>query len=180
MLWTNQFSTCNCTGSCGHAGFHSYEGVYPLVLRIVRPSLVFEWGPGPNSRMAVEAGARVCAVESKAQFVPQGLPAHKFSCRIAPVQSAEYVNIGPYAHADLFFIDGRRRSDCIRSVRSCCLDRAVLCLHDAQRERYHEALRSFEYVKFLARGFAVASRTCFVLDRFPVHQPKVVEKASAK
>lgn len=165
MAWTNPFEACGCPRRCGCGGGRlSYIEAYARVLRIVRPYLVMEWGPGQNSRLAVEAGARVCAIESNAKYVPEDLPPSKFSCRVTPVNSDDYIRVSPYAHADLFFIDGRRRADCVHAVRASCLDRAVLCLHDAQRKRYHEALKTFEHVRFLERGFAIASRTLAYVD----------------
>lgn len=173
MPWDNPFEPCACPRGCVCGGFmRSYAMAYKRVLQVARPYLVFEWGPGHNSRLAVKAGARVFAVEHQEKFVPKDLPAIKFSCRVVPLESDDYVRISPYEHADLFFVDGRRRADCIRAVRSRCLDRAVLCLHDAQRSRYHEALKSFPYVKFLERGFAVASKTDYVISRLTRSKPK--------
>jgi len=136
---------------------HSFEDPYAEVLELVHPRVVFEWGPGLNTTMALKTGATVCSMEHQARFMPRGIKTERFVPRLARADSAEYVQIVPYCHADVFFVDGRRRADCIRAARTVCTDRAVLCLHDAQRERYHEALRAFPNVLFMTRGFAVAS-----------------------
>jgi hypothetical protein len=122
--------------------------------------------------MAIESGAKVVAVEQNSKYVPN-LPSEKFTVRIIPVNDPRYVLLDGSCNADLYFVDSRRRAECIASVFNSCSDKAVLCLHDAQRARYHAALKQFPYVKFLTRTFCVASKSpeilkidMPVLDRF--------------
>lgn len=135
---------------------HTFEGDYAAVLAALRPRKVFEWGPGWSTRMALAAGAVVVAVEHDRRWVPQiAAPRGQFRCRLAALYSPEYVTVD--ADADVYFIDGRRRAECVNAVHTHAKPSAVVCLHDAQRERYHRALQGWEYVRFLSRGFAVAS-----------------------
>ncbi len=65
------------------------------------------------------------------------------------------------ANSDLFFVDSRRRAQCLRAIYSLRRQNPelVVCLHDAQRSRYHQALALFEYVQFFSRGFATATNS---------------------
>lgn len=159
-VWVGGFATCSCTDRCGHAGMRSYVACYQTVLDYVRPKLVYEWGPGENSRMAVEAGAQVIAVEQDIRFVPRDL-GHRFRALVVDVTAPSYP-IPLVRDADVYFIDSRRRAECTSAIwRECVREghapNTVVALHDAQRSRYHEALRLFPYVNFLDRGFCVAS-----------------------
>ena len=151
-VWIGGFDTCSCTNRCGHVGMRSYVACYQTVLDLVRPKLVYEWGPGENSRMAVRAGAQVVAVEQDPRFVPTDLR-DGFRAFVVEVDDPSYP-IPRVKNADIYFIDSRRRAECISAVWRECVRKAyasdtVVALHDAQRRRYHDALRLFPYVKFL-------------------------------
>ena len=172
-VFDNPYPTCNCRHTCKHAGgLHSYVSAYKRVLSVVRPAKVFEWGPGRNSEIAVAAGAFVVAVEHDPKYVPDLSP-KVFTVNLVELHSDAYVDIEDHQDADMFFVDGRRRAACIRAVFEKANHQAFLCLHDAQRERYHEALRLFPYVRFLNVGFCVASYQASVLE-LPREEPKRV------
>ena len=129
-----------------------YMAPYARVLSIVQPDVVQEWGPGPNTSMALALGSTVHSFEHDPAYSLSSIG--RLHCHCVGVDTPEYTQAIP---ADLYFVDGRRRADCIRSVRDKADGAAVLCLHDAQRIRYHEALARFDNVIFLTKGFAVAS-----------------------
>jgi hypothetical protein len=151
---------CDCpVPNCGCAGgMQTYAPFYAALVRLFRPETVFEWGPGLNTAMALDAGARVTAIESSRDWIPKGTHG-KFACIWVPENDPRYISTWGESKADLFFVDGRKRADCIRTVYDECKEGAILCLHDAQRKRYFWALNRFDYVHFLDRGFAVASKS---------------------
>jgi hypothetical protein len=139
---------------------HSYVPFYQTVLDRLNPKLVYEWGPGVNSMMAVNGGAEVVAVEHDLRFVPTNL-GPLFRAILVDLKSPRYPS-PLITNADIYFVDSRQRAECIESVwQECVLQgsapNTVVALHDAQRTRYHAALRLFPFVKFLDRGFCVAS-----------------------
>lgn len=140
---------CACGG-----GVQSYLWEYTALVARLRPSYIQEWGPGPNTCVGLAAGAAVVTVEDKREYVPPPMP--DLTIREFCADTPDYVKAFP---ADLYFVDARRRVACMENI----LDRAegdvVMCLHDAQRQRYHEALAKWPYVRFLSYGFAVACTT---------------------
>lgn len=160
--WDSQFDPCACPDKCACGGVTtSTMAPYMRVLRNYRPRTVYEWGPGYSTMLAVGSGAVVQSVEHDQHFadmLPQSRGFHV--CRVVPLDSDEYIAAQP---AELYFVDGRRRAECIIKALECAKQQpsreAVLCLHDAQRDRYHEALRQWTHVRFLLRGFAVAGLT---------------------
>jgi hypothetical protein len=135
---------------------------YQAVLEAITPKLVYEWGPGRNSDMALRHGAKVFAVEQNIKFVPPNIRRNLRVC-LCNVSSDEYPK-PLLLDADIYFVDSRRRAECITAVFESCVESAVVALHDAQRERYHDALRLFPHVKFLRHGFCIASRDERILE----------------
>ena len=161
--WDNEFETCDCKNRhCGCSGGRmSLAGPYQRVLRVVKPRYVYEWGPGFSTGIAIGFCIPVIAVEHDKKYIPNIPFNDQLHCIHAKMQSEQYVE--PQTDAELFLVDGRRRAECIRRVLRRYTDGTekpfspVLCLHDAQRTRYHKALREWPHVRFLARGFAVAA-----------------------
>src|SRR5262249_49947120 len=122
-------SLCECSAQ------HPFEPCYRRLLTIARPRKVLEWGPGLNTRLALEAGAEVVSRESDANW---GGP--------------EWTDLGPDRDAELFFVNSRRRSDCLAAVLAQGSPDSLVCLHDAQRRRYHPALARFGHVFFATPG----------------------------
>jgi len=139
------FPTCTHTNNCACGGEpHSYKKSYKQVLDIVRPVFVFEWGPGPNSIMAMDMPEckYVVSVEQDKKWIPD-LNNDKHAVIHTRTSSPMYPSLFGCENFDIFFIDSRRRGDCIYRVYMDCKDSAVICLHDAQRKRYHADLARF-------------------------------------
>jgi hypothetical protein len=134
----------------------SYAGHYGELLRHIRPETVVEWGPGPNTQIALDAGAHVLSIESERNWIPRGSHS-RWTCALTPVDGEWYVRLHGAFDADVAFIDGRRRGECLDVCRIFLRPNAIVCLHDAQRKRYHHHLRAFGQVEFLSSGFAMAS-----------------------
>jgi hypothetical protein len=143
---------------------HSYVDSYKRVLSFLTPKKVLEWGPGINTEMALDAGAFVFSIEQSIKYLPE-IQSNKWFFRILPVKDSQYVE-HPYGDADwdLYFIDSRRRQECISLAEKEGKHGSVVCLHDAQRDRYHKNLRTFSYVRFLHKGFCVASHDQKILS----------------
>jgi len=166
---------------CGHRhncpcsqGVQSYVPYYQEVLDAMQPIGVYEWGPGKNTDMALRQGvANVVSVEQEKRWIPD-VQFQRQTVLHMKVASEYYASGYPGMFEsglfDLFFVDSRRRAECIENVykyASTHNDEVVLCVHDAQRSRYHEALGKFEHVIFPHKGFAVAtinSRTAAMLQ----------------
>jgi len=143
--------SCRCSGRCQCAlGIHSYVEPYTKIIEIIRPWIVYEWGPGKNTQIALRSGARVTSVEHNLKFCPKPEPGLVIKLTVLDIQ---YTKVEP---ADLYFVDGRMRAECLDRIKDLGSPSAVVCLHDAQRMRYHAALARFDRVVFLQKDFAVA------------------------
>lgn len=152
--------TCRCRKrNCGcSGGIHSYAHHYRAVLAKRRPRTVVEWGPGLNTQLALDAGAQqVVSVEHQQAYLYQG-DCERVESRLCALNSKDYVSPPHLDSADLFFVDGRRRVECLMQICRHAKPSAVICLHDAQRRRYFEALQLFEHVRFPQFGFAVCQQ----------------------
>jgi hypothetical protein len=158
------FPACGCPeeSHCECSALHSYRDCYRRLLTIARPRKVLEWGPGLNTRLALEAGAEVISREFDPKWVPD-CPHPKHTAELVDWQSSRWTDLGHDRDAELFFIDSRRRSDCLEAVLAQAPAESLVCLHDAQRRRYHAALAWFEHVLFAMPGFAIASRSRLLL-----------------
>jgi len=138
----------------------------------VKPRVVLEWGPGMNTYLALAVGAVVHSVEHNPIWIPH-LHSSSFIVHAIPLEDVEkYVMpLEDLSPVDVYFIDSGHRERCLLETSKHCRKDAIICLHDAQRERYHPYLRLFDYVKFLNRGFAVASFDERVLH-FPMGDPR--------
>ncbi len=159
-MYLNPYELCHCqVPKCGCAGgVRSYAPHYARLLEITRARQVFEWGPGPNTRMALAAGAKVFAIEPVLRWVsPLPLDDPNLAVLVTPTISPFYLSLHGHEDSDMFFVDSRRRAECLDLVREQAKPEAIICLHDAQRVRYNAALRRFANVTYLDRSFAIAS-----------------------
>lgn len=138
------------------ADTQDYVRVYSDVLVAVKPRCVFEWGPGINTRMALDAGAHVFSVEQDVRWLH---PHHPWLVQYhLDVGNVLYPTLLGQLYCQVHFVDSRRRAECIRHVRHYCLvDNHVTVLHDAQRKRYWSALGSYRFVLVPELRTAVAT-----------------------
>ena len=151
---------CSCSG-----GTHSYVPYYEKIINLIKPVNVFEWGPGKNTDIALQTESlkKIVSVEQDKRWIPTISDSR--SCIIYCSQDSDFYvkgfeNYWVENKFDLFFIDSRKRSECLETVYNYSLEHnlsTIVCLHDAQRERYRKALSKFRYVYFLHKGFAVAT-----------------------
>ena len=153
---------CDCSG-----GVQGYALCYNRLLQVLTPDQVFEWGPGLNTEqaLALSTTRRVVSVEQDPKWIPE----IKFQRQvIIHLQDSSKMYTGRdmamfgCLDFDLFFVDSRRRAECINAVYDvvCPVNpEVVVCLHDAQRDRYHDALADFKYVHFFFHGLAAATQS---------------------
>lgn len=161
--------SCACTHLCGHAG--TLGGYLPTLRRALvlrRPELVFEWGPGQNTREALGFGAYVMSVESRVEWL---LPDQdRLVQLLLPERDPGYTSAFELGmRPDLFFVDGRRRQECIEGAARWAREKhpsAWLVLHDAQRRRYWDALKHWEHVIFPEYHTAVASHDAGLIEKW--------------
>jgi hypothetical protein len=134
---------------------HSFRADYERLLGILRPRLVVEWGPGLNTELALAAEAEVFSIEHDPAWLPK-ISNPRLAVLLAPRDGASY-SVFP-DDADLYFIDGRNRARCLEGIHERCRPDAVVCLHDAHRQAYRQALRRFTHVLEPSVGFAVATK----------------------
>lgn len=163
VSWTGVFKPCGGSDEFCPCGGEMWGFVsdYLTVLRHYEPKVVYEWGLGMSTGLALGAGAAVYTVEHDREYIriPMNI-AGLCACYHIPQFSDQYPK-PRVDEVDLYFVDGRRRADCIITAADIVAEpesrNSVLCLHDAQRPRYHAALHSWPHVHFMSRGFAVAS-----------------------
>jgi FkbM family methyltransferase len=154
--WKSTFKTCKCASNCSHSlGFHSYFKYYKEILDNYKPSHILEWGPGLNTKMAIERNINVDSIEFNHKYV-SNINSNLLHSDLIDINSPNFINIPDRNKYDLFFVDSRRRNECLQACFEYDFE-CIVCLHDAQRERYHNVLKQFKYVIFLNKGFCVAS-----------------------
>ena len=154
------YPACGCPEdrNCDCSPLHSYRDCYRQLLSVARPTKVCEWGPGLNTQLALDAGAIVVSREFDPHWIPNvSHPNLTVDCM--DWRSQRWTDLGSDSDAEIFFIDSRRRSDCLAAVLEQAAPESLVCLHDAQRRRYHPALARFGHVFFAMPGFAIASRS---------------------
>ena len=161
-VYDNPFLICNCSIlNCGCAGgTQAYLPFYRKLFDVAKSRIrsVVEWGPGENTEIALKSGVPVISIEQELKWIPRIKDKH-WTCVYVQVESLGYVGFWGNDRAGLYFIDSRRRTECIDLVFTRGQnERSIIAVHDAQRKRYQEALRQFPYVVFLDRGFALASK----------------------
>lgn len=142
-----------------------YIRVYSDVLAIVKPKLVFEWGPGVNTRLALNCGAWVWSVEQETKWLHEHhnrLVQHYLS-----VDHPFYPTLLGSRQCDVHFVDSRRRNECIEYIWKNCLQGShVTVVHDAQRKRYWSALGLYKYIMVPEGTTAVATNCPKRRDQF--------------
>jgi hypothetical protein len=142
----------------------SYVPFYKTLLRRLKPKIVCEWGPGPNTELALLFGATVTTVEQDLQWMPQ--EQEKLVRLHIQTNDPLYIRPCDFASVDLFFVDSRRRSECVEQIFSGCKKNAVVCLHDCQRSRYKKAMSLFQHIAFYGKGdFCAMSKSKASLDK---------------
>lgn len=152
--WDGDLQPCDHGGNCKCSGGRwSFAEPFQRVLDLTKPRWCQHYGPGLDPLMSLANGAElVICHEGKPEYAVENAGVEM---RILDESTEEYVR--GMTGFDLYFVDGRRRAECLRSIRRVCRFDSVVCLHDASRRRYHEALSAWRYVRFLHKGFAVAS-----------------------
>ena len=147
---------CDCTRRCGcSGGHHSFGPYYQKLLEKVNPTKIFEWGPGLNTELALLFTQNIVSVEDVKKWMPDRLLKGQ-AIIFTRIDTEDYVqSVRHYADADIFFVDARRRSECLELVHKVKKPSAYVCLHDAQRGRYHNALSLYSEVEFPHKGFAI-------------------------
>jgi hypothetical protein len=155
---TGKYEPCKCNNKCScSGGLHSYIKDYQELLNKLKPNKVIEWGSGPNTRMAIDSGAKkVVSIEQDPKWNPD-FEHENLEVVNIPVESEEYVGLVLSDEWDLVFVDSRRRQEVVELANK--IKDVVVCLHDAQRPRYQESLKKYEYVHFLNKGFCFATNS---------------------
>lgn len=148
---------CHCVNLCSCAKFNSFVPYYQKLLGWLRPARVFEWGPGLSTNMALAAGADVLSIEPVQEWADKIEPHPRLKLIVASTDSPDYLGLHGWEDADVFFVDCRRRAECLDLVRTRAKKTAVVCLHDAQRFRYQEAVLRYKLVWRPDPSFCVLS-----------------------
>ena len=130
-----------------------YSDFYKEVLKFKQPKNIMEWGPGiglnpegekGNTQLALElTTANIVTTEQDIRWVP---PINKRMLIMhTPVESNFYTKIWN-PDADIFFVDSRKRQECLDKVHSMCSKTAIICCHDAERDRYKKHIEQFTYI----------------------------------
>jgi len=163
IVFDNPFGSCDCDGLCSHTLFSSYLEPYQKLLEALEPKKVFEWGTGENTKLALKTGARVISVEHSKDVLLD--PEPNLVQILVDVDDDIYPTLHGYDDCDIYFVDARRRLECIQYVREhATKSDHLVYLHDAQRQRYHSALKLYNYVRFVAQGNAVACNRSWIID----------------
>jgi len=163
LNWTGPVQPCRCESKqclCAGLGGRLFRKHYAIILKLMRPKRVFEWGPGLSTEMALDAKAEVFTVSDRWDYVPRQHRIGKgFTAYVHKPDTPEYVSMHDQVNIDIYFIDGRRRAECLKLAHQWSTDKSIVLLHDAQRIRYHKALELFPHVHFIDRSFAAASKS---------------------
>lgn len=168
MNFSGNFKPCKCRfDRCNCTGLHSFVDDYERILHIYNKKLkIYEWGPGKNTEIALKYNANVYSVEFDMKWLYKTNNHLQTNIFITDYTSKEWSDISHYNDCDIYFIDSRKREICIESVYNNAKGEYIICLHDAQRQRYHKALSLFRYVYFFNRGFCFATNSERLYNKF--------------
>jgi hypothetical protein len=138
----------------------SWDSFIPIlyqVLDLIKPMAVIEWGPGKSTEILwnYPTVMKLVSVEHDPEFHKRLMGKYNENWRLHLETNldeyAQYKDIWyPY---DLAFVDGRNRARCLLEARKGILKpEGVAVLHDADRERYQDAIREFRHFIFTDEG----------------------------
>jgi predicted O-methyltransferase YrrM len=151
-----------------------YSKYYEKILSEFKPKLIVEWGPGigidndykvGQTTLALElTDAQITTIEQDVRWLPKSTD--RLNCLHIPVNSTIYTEVVQYKDYDFFFIDSRRRRECIQKVFNIMKNDALVFVHDAQRPEYRPAINLFPYITYFNNErFAVLCKSEKIFDR---------------
>lgn len=138
----------------------SYEPTLLKVLKEFKPKRVLEWGSGKSTYTLAKACDTVDSVEHNPSWVKSDFPSN-VNQMFEPDLQLYFLTTGRYDDYDLIFIDGRKRNECLKHAHSVLKDGGIVMLHDAERERYQEGVKSYVYNIFTDKGHTVTMTNSF-------------------
>lgn len=140
----------------------SYRPFMSKILDTFRPQKCFEWGVGTSTKIIAEHESVLSldSVEHSPDWVDRIKPWPVNALVI--LEQKEYLY--PYVTGradkyDFIFIDGLMREVCIDSARRMLAEGGIVCVHDAERERYKIAIEKYNHSLFVDDG-----HTAFLTD----------------
>ena len=139
--------------------FKSFVPMLKVVCKIIKPRVVVEYGPGTSTQCFLDySDANIYAWESHSSFYTQAK--QRFSSnpraeitlgdtRSGSGHKGVYVN-APFAKlgaesADIVFVDGRHRADCMICSSIIVKSTGVVILHDDERAIYDAGRNMFSH-----------------------------------
>ena len=131
-----------------------YSKYYEKILKNISPKNIIEWGPGMGidndklkgqTQLALElTNANITVIEQDKKWLPK--PQDRLTVKHIQVNDPEYINIEKYKDFDIFFVDSRRRQECIENAFKYANDDVLVFVHDAERQRYKKFINLFPYI----------------------------------
>lgn len=124
---------------------YSYSETLYKLLDEFKPQTAFEWGPGVSTQIIslYPSVEKLVSVENEIIFYDllENLNFNNLVLRYCP-DMGEYVDALGEQFYDIIFIDGRTRTKCLHKANG---HSDIVILHDAAREEYREAIKSYKY-----------------------------------
>jgi tRNA A58 N-methylase Trm61 len=141
------------------SSWDSFKDTLFKVLEVIKPSTVFEYGPGVStSIMSIYPTVDIIdTVEHDRSWYEKYKWEFPDNVRIMyqPILEIYPETKGRCDKYDLIFVDGREREQCLYIAKSRLKEGGVVILHDAERESYQELINTYKFKFWTDEGHTV-------------------------
>lgn len=129
--------------------YDSYMDTLLLVLDVIQPERVFEWGSGRSTQILgmYHSVQRLVSIEHDKEWYERARCTKMMNTTLIlqPDLNAYVKEIECEPKQDLIFVDGKSRNECLAIALEYMKDEGVVILHDAKRSEYESAVKLYSY-----------------------------------
>lgn len=127
------------------SSWDSYQQTLIAVIHETKPKKAFEWGSGKSTYTISKRVESLDSVEHDSMWLITR-PIENTNIIFQDNMNIYPLIKGRWDKYDLIFVDGRKRSECLAEAKGMLESEGVVMIHDAERERYQDAIHSFKHV----------------------------------
>lgn len=133
----------------------SYLPTLEGVINLLKPKRALEFGSGKSTLILSKYLDTVDTVEHNVSWVKRNKLPDNVNMIFEPNEERYPLVTGRFNNYDLIFVDGIEREKCLVRAKEVLEFNGVVILHDAEREKYRDAINSYTYKIWEDRGHTV-------------------------